>query len=185
MLCDLFCRSVFFPSIALKHDFFSDEVLMQFDAADDESYGLSVASRCMLVDEAGAHGYGCRTSDKKNERFERENGRKPNPEDEQRFYVGFYDLRPAYFSHIKLDHYSMSLRWVPEEGEDAHFEVRLDRVAGDFTDKKLKRDRKLARQLLSMCLIGPHRHVCEADKSKAATLDAVFLPALVERTLVR
>lgn len=186
MLCDYFCRSVYFPSIAFPNGVFDAEVLVQLEGKGDQ-YGLSVASRCILRTEEEAHQYGCRGAKTKNERYEAEHiGEDLDPARYPKYYMGFYDLRVAAIQKVayRLEYYRMVLRWVPENDEMAHFEIQLHEPVTSPGPKKLKNDRKWARELLALCLVGPYPHLCDGDE-RPDGVDAVRLPPCVEQTMVQ
>lgn len=185
MLCELFCRSVYFPSIVFTSGVFDSEILLTFDSSGDK-YGLSLASRCLMGTEAEAHEYGRRGAQRKNERYELEHlGEAIDPIRHPKYYVGFYDLKVKMIEQVaaKLDFYSMTLRWAPENDEDAHFEIQIDEPVVAPSPRNLKNDRKLARQLLALCLMGPYRYIFKDDEAQKALLDAVNLPEIGERPL--
>jgi hypothetical protein len=159
---DLVCRSVLFPRCA-KNGQFDETALVNFtDVERDGSfYALSVASRFILRDETGAHNYGIRTADAANRGIAIRTGRAPLA-DEEVHYVGFYDLLCGEIRSVPLGFYSSQIRWVLENGENAHFQIEWRRNGkvpegpGNI-DKKLRKDRTAARTLIASKLRGPFK----------------------------
>ncbi|MER9140321.1 hypothetical protein NKI20_29415 [Mesorhizobium sp. M0830] len=181
MLCDdIICRSILYPK-SFPNDVFDAETLVKLDEIDGGSYAISVASRFLLGSDDAAHKYGCRAAVASNTRFASRNGRLPEPDKEQVYYLGFYNLRAGAVQDVKLDCYLLGIKWKPENDEDAHFEIQLSAPGAGHSKKELKEDRKLARQLIALCLMGAHRHVCTIDESRSAALDAIQLPDLAEQ----
>lgn len=183
MQCDdLLCRAVIFPK-AWNNDIFDVEALLLFTSEDSRRYALSLASRFLLQDLDGAHAYGCRAAAASNSRFREKNGREPNPIDEAAHYLGFYDLRFEALTGLRLNHYSVSVRWRYENGEDAHFQVELD-PTGTGSKAERRNDRTAMKGLVALCLIGPTRGGCANDEAIAEELAALVLPVCVEATLI-
>jgi hypothetical protein len=179
---DLFCRAVLFPK-AWPNNVFDVEALLRLDeiSGADDRYAMSVGSRYILKDEVGAHYYGCATAEKSNQRLQRTAGRQLNTLGETVHYLGFYDLRYGEVTEIKLTCYDVIIKWRPEDGEDAHFQVELVGKVGDWPKKQRKNERRDARAFLALCLDGPRRHVCDCDSRYRDDLSAIVVPTYPSR----
>ncbi|MER9840141.1 hypothetical protein NKJ59_02625 [Mesorhizobium australicum] len=136
----------------------------------------------MLGTDQAAHQYGCRGADTKNARYEADHlGEDLDPSKHPKYYLGFYDLRVSAIEQVaaKLDYYAVALRCVPENGEHAHFELQLEEPTTSPGANKLKKDRQLARNLLSLRLFGPQKHICDGA-IWPEELRALDLPELTE-----
>lgn len=164
---DIFARSIEHPK-DFSNDVLDQEQFFQFSVSEVRKgdYALSVASRWLLRNLAGVHEYGRFVVDCKNARFRQSNGTDPNP---MKKYVGSYNLFAGSIENLSLRHYQVGLRWKPEEGQDAHFEIELTHK-GNGTKKELKKDRREARSALFDARFGPD--ICEnaADDSDLSGL---------------
>lgn len=114
-------------------------------------YALSVASKFILKTIDAVHSYGAGVAQEKNNRFLELNGHEPDP---AVTYVGHYDLFLGSINRINLDYYSQGVRWVPENGRTAHFQIELY-PSGNATKSQLKADRRKARAALFDVCMGP------------------------------
>jgi len=158
---DTVCRAVLYPRCA-KNGSFDEAALLQFGDVyrDGKMYALSLASRFLLKDEDGAHGYGRRAAGVANGIFAEKHGAEPVGEDRVH-YLGFYDIEYGPLSRVSLEHYHSELTWKVEHGEQAHFQLEWvltsDLPPGNKTEKVLRKDRSAARTIISFLLSGPVR----------------------------
>jgi hypothetical protein len=172
---DLASRCILYPKAFVSQSVFAPEAFFQFSqvGAAESHYALSVASRFILRTIDNAHEYGCRTAERINTGFERRAGRAPDAS-ERTHYLGLWDLRAGAIRSIELDCYRIQLRAFPEHGEKAHFQVELILANSNASSKARKKDRRVARTSLTMCLEGPaQRHVCDCDTEIAEELSAI------------
>lgn len=173
----VFCRSALHPRCG-KNGIFDEAQLLHFSDVhrDGQFYALSIASRFLLRDEEGAHGYGHRTAAVANRGIRERTGEDPTPESRVH-YLGFYDLDYVAVRKIDLEFYDAGFSRVPEHGEAAHFQIewRLKARQGEALakDKALRKDRSAARTKLSFLLRGPFKVAsasCEVDNFELPTL---------------
>ncbi|MFC5038047.1 hypothetical protein [Tianweitania sediminis] len=177
---DVLCRAALFPRF-IKDGVFDIETLMRFSTVEEDShYAMSVGSKFLLRTSDGVHNYGCAAAQIANDNFREKNGRDPEPLNEAVHYLGFYELPFHSIKDVRgrLTNHHLSVRWVPEHGQDAHFQVELWKTVPAGA-RQLRRDRVAARGFLSAYLTGfPERHVCNSDRSIASILNALELPTL-------
>lgn len=173
----IFCRSALFPRCA-KGGTFDEAALLQFSDVnrDGKFYALSLASRFLLKNDEGAHGYGRRTAAAANNGILARTGSEPSPENKVH-YVGFYDLEYGALKRIELEYYKSGLVRKAEHGETAHFQVEwhLSSAAATLNvkEKVLRKDRSAARTMISFLLKGPIK-----EENIPAELEAFELPTL-------
>lgn len=149
---DIFARSIEHPK-DFSSNVLDQEQFFQFSESEvaKGDYALSVASRWLLRTEENVHKYGRFVAGCKNARFKAVKGTDPNP---MRKYVGSYNLFAESIESLDLCHYRVGLRWKPEEGQDAHFQIELTHK-GSGTRSNLKSNRREARAALFDARFGP------------------------------
>ena len=175
---DIFARSIEYPK-DFKSDVLDQEQFLQFskDEAKKENYALSVASRWLLRNVENVHIYGRFVAECKNDRYRAIHGTDPDP---MRKYLGSYNLFTECIERLDLTHYGAELRWKPEQGQDAHFQIELvHNRKGSRT--QLKRDRREARSVLFDCRFGPD--LCEIAQQEGeysevlSQIDVIPMPS--------
>jgi hypothetical protein len=177
----LLCRSILYPKCS-REGVFDDLALLQLvDVLGNKSvYALSLASRYLLRDEAGAHGYGVRTASRINDAYEARVG-SPPPAEKKTFYLGFYDLQKNALKDVSPEHYRLTIRHFVEHDERAHFQLELeDRGllgAGKANDRLRREDRNVAMMMVLSLLVGPRRRP-DIQDGEPGPLEWFELPTL-------
>lgn len=174
---DKFCRAVLYPRFVVGGAF-ADEALLNFTKMDDGTcYALSLASRFLLGTDEGAHRYGRHAAEVANARFADRLGRAPSPPTEKVYYLGFYDLVCKDVHHLPMNHYSVSLKWRPENGIDEHFQIEFQQKNTGGTARERRSDRTAAIGILAKKMVGPQRAILDGDLDGfRAELEFVELP---------
>ena len=143
------------------------------------SYGLSVGSRAVLRDAAGAHHYGCSGAALANDRLAKLNAGVVPP-GKRRSYLGFYDLAYRDVRAITSEYYAVNFRFKDEGSTPAHFQLSLVEDFGKSQhpigankkqrDNARQNDRLAVVAHLSAALRGPSRHICSVDQNLAASI---------------
>ncbi len=175
MVKGVLCRSILHPK-CVRDGVFDDLALVQlFDLNGDKSvYGLSLASRFLLVDDAGAHGYGCRTAQRLNDAYQAREGTAP-PSEKTTHYLGFYDVVGRAVSSLPSEYYKVAVRHLTEHGERAHFQLELQDVStlgsSKSADKTRRNDRNVTMQALVDKMWGPKRYRADQGQTDNAIKD--------------
>lgn len=179
MLKGLLCRAILFPKCA-KDGVFDDLALLQLvDVNKDKTvYAMSLASRYLLRDEEGAHGYGSRTAQSINDAYENSRG-EPPPENKRTHYLGFYDVDKLSVLSLPISYYRVELKHKIEHGETAHFNFEMHPTDLQGTNEKARRhDRNTAMLAMITRLRGPKRRVFNEGHEDAERLSSFQLPEL-------
>jgi len=149
---DIFARALEFPK-DFPNDAFDPENYFQFSAMGKGSadYALSVASRFQLGTVEAVHSYGLAVVEAKNARYTLDKGVEPDP---RKKYVGFYDFFAECIESVTFKTYNVRMKWRPENGRDAHFQVELLWTGADGKEAR-KKDRRRAVQALYDGCFGP------------------------------
>lgn len=149
---DVFARTLEHPK-DFSGDTIDPENFFQFTAMQKGStdYAMSVASRFQLSSVDLVHEYGVAVVETKNARHKLEKGADPDP---RKKYVGFYDFFAECVASFILSTYRSQIKWRPEVGQQAHFQVEL--IWDGLGDKNLRKDdrRAASRALYDSCF-GP------------------------------
>ncbi len=178
MVKGVLCRSILYPK-CVRAGVFDDLALVQlFDVNGDKSvYALSLASRYLLKNDIGAHGYGCRTAQRMNDAYQAREG-VPAPPEKRTHYLGFYDITGRDVTSLPSEHYAITVRHLTEHGERAHFQLEFQDVsalgASKSADKTRRNDRNLSLQAMVDRMLGPKRHICDQDQLDGGIKDFVL-----------
>lgn len=178
---DLLCRAALYPKFAPAGVFDEAAFLSLHKIEDGLWYAMSLASRYLLRTEEGAHGYGRRSANVANAAYRALKGHDPDPLVDKVYYLGFYDLPYWRLSTLPLECYRVEVRWLPEHGEDSHFQLELHRTnheTGKVADKRRRRDRTAALVILAMCLWGPRKYDPSLEDNYPDDLTSAILPDL-------
>ena len=178
---DILCRAALYPKFVTPDGVFDPEKLLSLHPENDQKYSMSVASKFMCRNDAGVHGYGCRAADLANERFVRDNGRDPEPFNEQIHYLGYYEFYFADIELLPLEYYNAYCHWKPENGLEMHFQIDLEQNAKQSSKKQRRDDRRAAIGILFDCVSGPRRHIRESDEPHRDLLELVDLPDRIRK----
>jgi hypothetical protein len=182
---DAVCRAALYPKFVTPAGIFDEEALLIFaEIPDGGVYAMSVASKFLCRNDDGVHTYGSNAADIANERLRARLNRPPQPINEQVHYVGFYEFLYGDFKCIAMNHYSVHCDWLPEHGQDVHFqaEFRPKTTAAESTKKQRREDRRAAIGVLAARLRGPARHICEKDEPHREALESIDLPPMPRPT---
>ncbi|WP_289150357.1 hypothetical protein [uncultured Salipiger sp.] len=163
---DRFARSIEHPK-DFSSDTIDQEQYFQLGEKPNGVYVLSVSSRFILREDEKIHDYGRKVVAMKNERFAKEKGHDPSP---LKKYIGFYEIFEECANACTDNNYNAVIRWVPENGLDAHFEVQLLPI-GDGSAKQRKKSRRRARQILFDNKFGPE--ICRIAALDGDLKDAI------------
>lgn len=165
---DIFVRSIEHPK-DFPSGVLDQEQFFQFSNDDlaPENYVLSVASRWLLRNIEGVHEYGRYVVQCKNERFFDRHGHGPDP---MRKYLGSYSVFAESVDEVKLPNYRVDLRWKPENGQDAYFQIELI-LAGTGGNRTLKKDRREMRRALFDARFGPD--ICDIALADVAVSEVI------------
>ncbi len=152
---DIICRAVIYPR-AINRDVFDEEQFLQFESLKDSNktvYALSVVSYHLIRTCCEVHRYGETAAAAGNARLKAKRGYVPN--EDERVYLGFYWLEYCDVLNVKMKFYGLHVKWRPEKGCDAHFqiEMRQDKFSGNRGERK--RDRLVATNRIWNLLYGP------------------------------
>ena len=149
---DIFARALEFPK-DFPDNALDPENYFQFSAMGKGSsdYALSIASRFQLRTPDAVHSYGEAVVEAKNARYILDKGVEPNP---RKKYVGFYDFFAECIQRVVFQTYILRMKWRPENGQDAHFQVELLWTGADGKEAR-KKDRRRAVQALYDGCFGP------------------------------
>lgn len=165
---DIFARSIEhpkdFPDHVLDH-----EQVFQFSETLEKNgkHALSVASKWLLRTTEAIHDYGRTIVEIKNDRYRETKGMDPDP---LRKYVGSFYLFAKSIEGLELEKYKSELKWKPEAGQDAHFQIELTphQIA---TAKELKKERRQVRQGLFDARFGPD--ICDIAKNDLSLRETI------------
>lgn len=150
---DQLCRSIVHPKF-MNAGVLDEEQFFQFGESKSEPgvYVVSIASAYILGSLDAIHEYGGGIAKASNDRFRMNTGQDPNPE---ACYLGFFHLRCREILNTDCEHYRISVKWQPELGCEAHFEIELS-LSNSDASKAARRScrRKTAGKLHNQSL-GP------------------------------
>lgn len=173
---DVFARLALYPKfISPQSGVFDLAFLIKFVESEDGRWqAMSVVNRTELRDARDVHSYGCRAAKHADNDFTRRKGRPPDEETEAHHYLGFYDFEWAAAKYAPVLYYEVSIRWKPEHGERAHFQVEMILPRGMVVSgAKKRKDRIAMRVALSSGLIGPMRYICDQDEEIRDRLEEI------------
>lgn len=174
---DLVCRSVLYPRGFAQLDVFELATFMRADRRKGtDIFVMSVGSRHVLKDEAGAHAYGVASAQVANEGILRRSGLDELPADQVVHYLGFYDITYDNVTSVVNDSFSLEVTYRPEHGSKAHFEIELRERKG-ITKGQRKQDKGIVELLLASRLVGPKRYLIEGEDAELCNrLNGLSLP---------
>jgi hypothetical protein len=174
---DRLCRAALFPKFVGNAGVFDPEALLSFPQIEKTGiYVMSVASMFLAKSEEGVHAYGCATATAMNDRFERMNGRLPRPIDEEVHYLGYYEFTCGQLLSVSMSYYRIGCRWMPENGQDVHFQAEMYPKHTLGTHRERRNDRIAAVGMLYSRLKGPWRYISGKDELHRQQLEAIELP---------
>lgn len=148
---DIFARTMENPK-DFRSDRLDRESFLTFSSVGkNNDYVMSVVSRFQLHEDSKVHEYGEATVAMKNSRYAEANGYFPDP---MKRYIGFYDFYAKSVLSLDLETYSTDIRYRPEHGQTAHFQVELS-WNGSGGDKARKNCRRRVRDAISDGCFGP------------------------------
>lgn len=148
---DVFARTIENPK-DFNNDRLDRENFLKFDqVGEGNDYVMSVASRFQLREHSQVHEYGEAVVAIKNARYAAEKGFLPNP---LKRYIGFYDFFANTVLQLRLETYRTEIRYRPENGQTAHFQVEL-LWNGNGSSKARKDCRRAVREAISDGCFGP------------------------------
>ncbi|MCP8883022.1 hypothetical protein NIM87_05885 [Devosia sp. XJ19-1] len=160
---DLVCRSVLYPRGFAQLNVFELATFMRADRRKGtDIFVLSVGSRHVLRDEAGAHAYGVASAQVANQGVLRRSGLDELPADQVVHYLGFYDISYGDVTSVQSDSFGLEITYRPEHGSTAHFEIELRERAG-ITKNQRKQDKSIVELVLASRLVGPKRYLIEGE----------------------
>lgn len=175
---DAVCRAALYPKF-ISDGVFDEEILLNFGEIEKTGvYALSVASRFICRTDAGVHSYGCNAAELANDRFRLKNGREPEPLKEEVHYLGYYEFLYGDLVTIPMEYYSIHCYWLPEHGQQMHFQAEFRPRGSEGSKKQRRTDRQAAVGLLAAKLYGPARHLSKKDEVNREALEAIELPTL-------
>lgn len=174
---DCVCRSVLYPRGFAQDDVFELATFMRADRRKGtDIFALSVGSRVLLKNDEGAHAYGQASAKVANEGLLERSGLEELPADQVVHYLGFYDIAYGDVLSTRSDWFWLDVRYRPEHGNDAHFEIELRERKG-ATRRQRKDDKALVELALASRLKGPIRYISKIEDNELRDrLNAVPLP---------
>jgi hypothetical protein len=184
---DLLCRAAVHPRLKKENrEHFDTDAFLKFAEFDlGQLWKLSLASFWLCRSEKGVHEFGLRVASSGNARKLEKLAKpgatlKPHVPDT---YLGYYSGHFCYIGAIKTMYYKSEVRWVPEDGEDCHFELQLSlRVAFETAKvRDYRSDMRTARTQLADILFGPIRLPNPTNDMTLADLQDRFLEVRMGR----
>lgn len=148
---DLLCRAAIFPKF-VNDDVFDEEQLFQPHKVNEKFYAFSVTSRFCARTENEVHAAGKNTANIQNVAYLDRKGVEPDPRSE---YLGYYELLAGVLHDVNMRCYSVSIRWNPEHGNTAHFQVEFHQTSPGTSDRDRRTDRRTAINDIAKRASGP------------------------------
>lgn len=127
-----------------------EDAYFQFRKIDNETYRISVGSRFLARNIDGAHSFGLTVADAQDSSARRNKGLQGRV----CYYIGFYDATWGEIRQAETDTYYLELKWSPENGLDAHFNLSLCQKSTEKTKAQRKNDRLAIQSKISSFLNG-------------------------------
>lgn len=140
-------------------------------------YALSLASEELAPGETSVHLYGQKVAEIQNEEYKNRIGNHPDP---KRAHVGYYTIFGESLYTQEVRHHSIRIRWEPEHGANAHFQVEAFCEDASVSKTARRNDRAritetIVRNLIEKKVLPPNMRLGDEERLVAALPDVAAL----------